>query len=114
MQLRIDDAFDWAYGASFDRHTETHVPKPGLQLFEPRFVTDEIMKLLGARALGGFRRIMLRGAGRSQYRFAKLIRPAPEAKTQKTAERVLAARHEHPRARACASWPQSRPAPKSH
>jgi len=50
MQLRIDDAFDWAYGASFDRHTETHVPKAGLQLFEPRFVTDEIMQLLGARA----------------------------------------------------------------
>ena len=50
MQLRIDDAFGWAHGASFDRHTETHVPKPGLQLFEPRFVTDELMQLLGARA----------------------------------------------------------------
>ena len=50
MQLRIDDAFGWAYGASFDRHKETHVPKAGLQLFEPRFVTDELMQLLGARA----------------------------------------------------------------
>jgi len=49
MQLRIDDAFGWAYGAGFDRQTETHVPKAGLQLFE-RFVSDELMKLLGARA----------------------------------------------------------------
>jgi hypothetical protein len=50
MQPRIEDAFGWAYGASFDRHTETHVPEAGLQLFEPRFVTDELTKLLGARA----------------------------------------------------------------
>jgi len=40
----------WAYGASFDRQTERHVPEAGLELFESRFVHDELIKLLGARA----------------------------------------------------------------
>jgi ubiquinone/menaquinone biosynthesis C-methylase UbiE len=40
----------WAYGAGFDRHTEQHVPESGLQLFESRFVADELIKLLAARA----------------------------------------------------------------
>jgi ubiquinone/menaquinone biosynthesis C-methylase UbiE len=40
----------WAYGASFDRQTEKHVREAGLQLFENRFVHDELIKLLGARA----------------------------------------------------------------
>jgi ubiquinone/menaquinone biosynthesis C-methylase UbiE len=40
----------WAYGASFDRQTEKHVSEAGLQLFESRFVHDELIKLLGARA----------------------------------------------------------------
>ena len=40
----------WAYGAGFDRHTEAHVSEAGLELFESRFVADELIKLLGARA----------------------------------------------------------------
>jgi ubiquinone/menaquinone biosynthesis C-methylase UbiE len=40
----------WAYGARFDRQTEKHAPAAGLQLFESRFVHDELIKLLGARA----------------------------------------------------------------
>ena len=40
----------WAYGAGFERQTEMHVPQAGLQLFESRFVADELIKLLGARA----------------------------------------------------------------
>ena len=40
----------WAYGASFDRQTEKKVPDAGLKLFESRFVHDELIKLLGARA----------------------------------------------------------------
>ena len=40
----------WAYGAGFDRQTEMHVPQAGLQLLESRFVADELIKLLGARA----------------------------------------------------------------
>jgi demethylmenaquinone methyltransferase/2-methoxy-6-polyprenyl-1,4-benzoquinol methylase len=40
----------WAYGAGFDRQTEKHAPEAGLQLFESRFVYDELIKLLGARA----------------------------------------------------------------
>jgi ubiquinone/menaquinone biosynthesis C-methylase UbiE len=40
----------WAYGASFDRQTEKHVLEAGLQLLESRFVADELIKLLGARA----------------------------------------------------------------
>ena len=40
----------WAYGAGFDRQTEQHAPEAGLQLFESRFVYDELIKLLGARA----------------------------------------------------------------
>jgi ubiquinone/menaquinone biosynthesis C-methylase UbiE len=40
----------WAYGAGFDRQTEKHVPEAGLRLVESRFVADELIKLLGARA----------------------------------------------------------------
>jgi demethylmenaquinone methyltransferase/2-methoxy-6-polyprenyl-1,4-benzoquinol methylase len=40
----------WAYGARFDRETERHAPQAGLQLFESRYVHDELIKLLGARA----------------------------------------------------------------
>jgi ubiquinone/menaquinone biosynthesis C-methylase UbiE len=39
----------WAYGASFDRQTEKHVPEAGLQLVESRFVVDDLIKLLTAR-----------------------------------------------------------------
>ena len=39
----------WAYGAGFDRQTEKRAPEAGLQLFESRFVHDELIKLLGAR-----------------------------------------------------------------
>lgn len=40
----------WAYGAGFDRRTEQHVPEAGLDLYESRFVHDELIKLLAARA----------------------------------------------------------------
>jgi ubiquinone/menaquinone biosynthesis C-methylase UbiE len=40
----------WAYGAGFDRQTEKRAPEAGLQLFESRYVHDELIKLLGARA----------------------------------------------------------------
>jgi demethylmenaquinone methyltransferase/2-methoxy-6-polyprenyl-1,4-benzoquinol methylase len=40
----------WAYGASFDRQTEEHVPESGLQLLESHFVADELIKLLSAQA----------------------------------------------------------------
>jgi ubiquinone/menaquinone biosynthesis C-methylase UbiE len=40
----------WAYGAGFDRRTEQHAPEAGLKLFESRFVHDELIKLLAARA----------------------------------------------------------------
>jgi ubiquinone/menaquinone biosynthesis C-methylase UbiE len=40
----------WAYGAGFDHQTEKYVPEAGLELFESRFVADELIKLLGARA----------------------------------------------------------------
>jgi ubiquinone/menaquinone biosynthesis C-methylase UbiE len=40
----------WAYGASFDRHTEGHVQTSGLELVESRFVFDDILKLLTLRA----------------------------------------------------------------
>ena len=39
----------WAYGASFDRQTEGHVPKAGLQLAESRYVVDDLVKLLTVR-----------------------------------------------------------------
>jgi ubiquinone/menaquinone biosynthesis C-methylase UbiE len=41
----------WAYGASFDRRTEEHVPEAGLQLVESRFVADELITLITARSL---------------------------------------------------------------
>ena len=40
---------DWAYGASFDRRTEQHIPEAGLRLVESRFVVDDLIKLLTAR-----------------------------------------------------------------
>ena len=39
----------WAYGASFDRHTEQHVPAAGLELIESCYVVDDLLKLLTAR-----------------------------------------------------------------
>jgi ubiquinone/menaquinone biosynthesis C-methylase UbiE len=40
----------WAYGASFDRETEQHVPAAGLELVESRYVVDDLLKLITARA----------------------------------------------------------------
>jgi ubiquinone/menaquinone biosynthesis C-methylase UbiE len=40
----------WAYGAGFDRQTERRAPEAGLEIVESRFVHDELIKLLGARA----------------------------------------------------------------
>jgi ubiquinone/menaquinone biosynthesis C-methylase UbiE len=39
----------WAYGASFDRETERHVPEAGLKLVESRYVVDDLVKLITAR-----------------------------------------------------------------
>jgi ubiquinone/menaquinone biosynthesis C-methylase UbiE len=39
----------WAYGASFDRQTEKHVPEAGLHLAESRYVVDDLVKLLTVR-----------------------------------------------------------------
>lgn len=39
----------WAYGASFDRRTEQHVPAAGLELVESRYVVDDLMTLLTLR-----------------------------------------------------------------
>lgn len=39
----------WAYGASFDRRTEQHIPEAGLEIAESRFVTDDLLKLITAR-----------------------------------------------------------------
>ncbi len=41
-----------AYGASFDRETERHVPEAGLELVESRYVVDDLVKLIAARACG--------------------------------------------------------------
>jgi ubiquinone/menaquinone biosynthesis C-methylase UbiE len=43
----------WAYGGSFDRQTERHIPEAGLELVESRFVVDDLVKLLTARVAGG-------------------------------------------------------------
>ena len=40
----------WAYGASFDRHTEQHVPEAGLELVDSRYVVDDLLKLITLRS----------------------------------------------------------------
>jgi ubiquinone/menaquinone biosynthesis C-methylase UbiE len=42
---------NWAYGASFDRDTERHVPEAGLELVESRYVVDDLVKMITIRAL---------------------------------------------------------------
>jgi SAM-dependent methyltransferase len=42
----------WAYGASFDRHTEQHVPAAGLEILESRYVFDDLLKLITAGVPG--------------------------------------------------------------
>jgi ubiquinone/menaquinone biosynthesis C-methylase UbiE len=42
----------WAYGASFDRQTERHVPAAGLELVDSRYVVDDLLKLLTLRVPG--------------------------------------------------------------
>jgi ubiquinone/menaquinone biosynthesis C-methylase UbiE len=39
----------FAYGASFDRHTESHIPAAGLEVDESRYVVDDLVKLICAR-----------------------------------------------------------------
>jgi ubiquinone/menaquinone biosynthesis C-methylase UbiE len=39
----------WAYGASFDRDTERHVPSSGLEILESRYIVDDLVKLLTLR-----------------------------------------------------------------
>jgi ubiquinone/menaquinone biosynthesis C-methylase UbiE len=39
----------WAFGASYDRHTEQHVPTAGLDLVESRYVVDDLVKMLTVR-----------------------------------------------------------------
>jgi ubiquinone/menaquinone biosynthesis C-methylase UbiE len=39
----------WAYGASYDRRTEQHVPAAGLELIESRYVVDDLLKMLTVR-----------------------------------------------------------------
>ena len=41
----------WAYGASFDRRTEEHIPDAGLELTEARFVVDDLVRLMSARVV---------------------------------------------------------------
>lgn len=41
---------EWAYGASFDRNTEQHVPGTGLELVESRYVVDDLLKMITLRA----------------------------------------------------------------
>jgi hypothetical protein len=40
----------WAYGASFDHQTERYVHEAGLKLVESRYVVDDLVKLITARA----------------------------------------------------------------
>lgn len=40
----------WAYGASFDRHTEDYVAAAGLDLVSSRYVVDDLVKLLTLRS----------------------------------------------------------------
>ena len=39
----------WAYGAHFDRNTESYVAGAGLDLVEKRFLHEDIVKLLVLR-----------------------------------------------------------------
>jgi len=39
----------FAYGATFDRHTEQYVPQAGLEIVEHRFLFQDIVKLIIAR-----------------------------------------------------------------
>lgn len=39
----------WAYGAGFDRRTEEHVPRAGLEVVGSRFVVDDLIKLISVR-----------------------------------------------------------------
>lgn len=42
----------FAYGATFDRHTEQYVPRAGLEIVEHRFLFEDIVKLIVARVPG--------------------------------------------------------------
>jgi ubiquinone/menaquinone biosynthesis C-methylase UbiE len=42
----------WAYGAGFDRHTENHLHRVGLDIVEARFVVADLIKLISVRTRG--------------------------------------------------------------
>ncbi len=39
----------WAYGASFDRRTEQHIPEAGLTLTAAHFIVDDLIRLVEAK-----------------------------------------------------------------
>lgn len=45
----------WAYGASFDRRTEEHIPEAGLRLCETRFVVDDLIKMISGCTVRNYR-----------------------------------------------------------
>lgn len=46
----------WAYGAGFDRRTEEHAREVGLEVLEPRFVVEDLVKLISVRSSDGLER----------------------------------------------------------
>src|SRR5260370_42068081 len=51
----------WAYGASFDRRTEEHIPEAGLELIEARFAVDDLVRLSSAPPARGSAELVGRG-----------------------------------------------------
>lgn len=43
----------WAYGASFDRRTEQHIPESGLVLTAARFVVADLIRMIEAKPSAG-------------------------------------------------------------
>jgi hypothetical protein len=50
MLPRQSRGYAWAYGASFDREPERHIPEAGLELIESLYVVDDLLKMLTARS----------------------------------------------------------------
>jgi ubiquinone/menaquinone biosynthesis C-methylase UbiE len=42
----------FAYGASYDRHSERYFPAAGLEIVETRFLVDDLIRLIAARVPG--------------------------------------------------------------
>jgi hypothetical protein len=80
----------WAYGASFDRHTEQYIPQAGLELVQATFVVADLVKMITARVPRGLPRSRRSAALSLPRLFKSAAQPAPRRSSRGTSRKCRA------------------------